>query len=384
MILSRAFLYSAARFFLASFVRPARSGTVFLGAILAAHGEPAITLHTQHGEVERPREKRPRAGEADEPGYERYQSFTYTWPEVTDLPDARVAAKLNRKLRALVPPNLPPKSSIIHGFDQPVDESVIATHAQLTPQTLTVVIERGHRGADAPKHSLNSGVHHFDLATGRTLKLADLVPRKHWRAAEKLIQRYLRELNEEAIVYVDREFSGLRRDTEAYLAEGDFNLLIRADRGSSAVEDQPFFQLPAGLFAPWLSPRGREYLEAPINDGWRLEKAANDFFAVCPQRPGWRVPLHCEGWVVYLNRWEICSQNPAWGLLYYFAGIAGTSTKYAATRVAIIRLADGKVLGHPVLRFDPIGDAESLPQPSWIWHNNRLTVRTEGKPDEVY
>ena len=62
------------------------------------------------------------------------------------------------------------------------------------------------------------------------------------------------------------------------------------------------------------------------------------------------------------------------GLLHYFAGWVGTLDKYAVTRVAVIDLATGKLLGCPPRSYTPAKGAPKVRQPVYRVEAGRLVV----------
>jgi len=352
-------------------------GSLVLTALSAV---PVITYHTHSGEVERPAEDRPRSGKPDEPNHERYESFFYTWLEIENLPNPDVAQKINKRLRELAAPaTLPPAGPIVHRLEEPTDTSMTIAHAQTTADTLLVVLESHHRGADAPQYSVSTSVHAFDLNTGRELTFNDFFPRKFWPMLKKEFRRAFDTFKESNPIYSESEFPSIDARTSGYFVGGNFRLLVRPLRGSSAGEDHPFLDIPASKLVRLISPRARALLDAPINADWTVEDRDNEFTARSPQFPKINVPLFCDGWTVWLIDWEIPKENPQLGLLRYFSGFAGTSAIYGMTRVAVIRLSDGQVLGHPLERIDALFDAEEYPQPQWHWKDGVLTVKADGE-----
>jgi len=118
-------------------------------------------------------------------------------------------------------------------------------------------------------------------------------------------------------------------------------------------------------------------VDAPISAGWQVECHDDEFSARSPEFPAFIVPLFCDGGTVRLLGWKISTENPQLGLLRYASGVAGTSSLYAMTRVALIRLSGGQVLGHPLERIEALHGAAEQPQPVWTWHDGVLTVKTD-------
>lgn len=204
------------------------------------------------------------AAYADLPVLRREQTFAFTWPEVSGLPNAFVTARINLALRQAGGAEkvaLPRAGAPLPAGDgAPLDDTIDYKILVAGPEVLSVVFQRWTRHAlDANGHQGNIDVFHFDLRTGDALTLQDLiVPGGLTTIAAAIPKTEDAESGRVQLQY----FNGLKIDTPVYFADGQLHVGVNLEAGSSAGEGAAFCAVPLDQIRAALSTRGLALAEA--------------------------------------------------------------------------------------------------------------------------
>ena len=312
--------------------------------------------------------------------------------QLTSHPNEAVAKRINRALVEAAEPGVwlveRMDGAVLPEFsaEHPADLGITQRAVLIGPEILSVITESSYRPAGAAQWTDTTEIQHFDLKTGQPVRWAELVRPADWPSVRAAA---LTAFADDVDVLLKAEFARLPAFPEGYLADGVLWLLVREETGSSAGETGRFYPMSVALVRGLLNPAvltrfaaGAVTLPPP---GWMVQrtKTADGAEEIAFVFAGdgkdelaagkLRVSPQLEAGEPELLQWTVNTELNL-GLLHYFAGWVGTLGKYAVTRVAVLDLATGKLLGCPPRSYTPVKGAPKVSQPVYRVEAGRLVV----------
>jgi hypothetical protein len=339
--------------------------------------------------------RRPESERTGNPNAARFGTFRVQGLHVVQHPQPEVAARIDAQLLALAELNYggrvvkrPGEPFPVLSDERPGDDEVRVTVRHGGPEILSVEVENLYRPAGAAQWTETTALLHFDLRTGQTVRWAELVRPADWPAVRAAA---LALFGEDVDVLLKAELAELAEWPEGYVAGGALWLLVRPVAGSAAGETGRFYPVPLGAVRGFLPPAllarfGSDAAAVPppfweIKRMPRRGEADEVAFVFKSNERGetaliatiHRIVPQLEAGEPEILEWTTDSELRL-GLLHYFAGWVGTLDKYAVTRVAVIDLDTGKLLGCPPRSYTPVNGAPPVGQPVYRVEAGLLVV----------